>query len=424
MEISKQSLPRRIISLLLALAIMIGFVPLVDIDLTAFAESGITLDDTKDQSGENWTWDYKSKTLSLYNAYIHPTTTYHAFKYDGSNTLKINQIGYNLIDGGYIEADSIEVVGSGILDIQNWDSDRQMFKTKALTLSNGYITSSGSSSLAATNLVYYTSGTNADTITVSNCVLDLPNTTIAHTTDFTMNSGYVYTDCITVNNAGAYNLNAGYLQANTINGVGQMKLEAAVVKAETWDPTVVRVTIGSGITINKVASTGDYNISGDYSGTVPTSFSDNKAYYFNSDATIDSLTIPENTTVVCDGKLTVTNAKVYKGATVYASDIQSSNTSENNINGCVISGNAALQKTVIGETGRLYLTGALTLNSDTTINNRSAVTIYSKTNTNSNILNCNNHKFDIWGDLSIKKHDSNTNVLFNATEKNIQGIRQ
>lgn len=470
---------------------MIGFVPLVDIDLTAFAaDGGITLDDSADQSGENWVWDSSTHTLSLYNAYINPTTTYHAFKYTGTSTLKINQIGYNLIDNGYIEADKIEVVGSGILDIQNWDTsgDRQMFNTKELTLSNGYITSSGGSSVAATKLAYYAGSANADKITVSNCVLDIPSTTItAQTTSstpaFIMNSGYVRCDTLETKvgtNSETARINGGYLEVNTIKGAYNTAASeyayinlyydytgSAVIKAETlgtnasFCPMDVSdsalghailiyknnnsglsyggmfvdaeevTTDSNGYTIRKrSASNSRYIPAG---GTLPSAFSSNKAYYFASDAeiakTVYLSNIPEGTTVVCNGKLTLSDITVMGAgtaagscsATVYANEIVSANASVNNIEGCVVGSKATLENTDIGTTGRLYLTDSLTLNSDTTINNNGgAVTIYSKTTSNSNILNCNSKTLNVWGNLSIKKDDGNTNTIFNSTEKNIK----
>lgn len=479
----KQSLPRRIISLLLAVAMMIGFVPHINLDLTAFAETGgIELDDAKPQSGANWVWDNTTHTLSLYNASIEPSSAYYAFKYAGTSTLKINQIGYNLIGNSYIEADKIEVVGSGILDIQNWSSDRQMFKTKELTLSNGYITSSGTLADAATKLVCYkdSSGDNlVKNVTISNCVLDIPNTTITAqttttTTAFIMNSGYVR--CATFETKlGETNktasINGGYLEANTIYGDGNstdgyayiyLEDSNAIIKADTlgantsfWvvddvdysalgNAILIYATDNRGLTYGGLCASEETSNT-DSAGytvrmrtgtsskyiplgeTVPTSFSEDAAYYFNSSATIEKanredIDIPAGATVVCKGELTLNNVTVYGssdtsyGATVYADEIKSN---LSGIYGCVICENAELSnQTEIRVPGGLYLTGFLALNDDTTIGANAAVTMYSKASTG-NILNCSNNTLNILGDFSIKKSDSNTGTIFNETEKNI-----
>lgn len=181
----------------------IGFVPVFDLDFSASAldiSVPIELDDDKARSGENWVWDNTTHTLSLYNAKITQTNTGNsAIQYNGTEMLKINQIGYNLIENGYIEASKIEVVGSGILDFNV--SSAKMFKTSNLTLSNGYITSNN-----AASLLY--NAPNAS-VTISNCVLDIPNSKTELVTTFTMNSGYVTASKLSTS---TNYLNGGYIK--------------------------------------------------------------------------------------------------------------------------------------------------------------------------------------------------------------------
>lgn len=452
MSISKQSLPKRVISLLLAVAIMIGFVPLIDIDLTAFAANGsIDLNDSTSKRGENWVWDNTTKTLSLYNAkFSNGATGSYAIKYEGTGTLKINQIGYNRIENGYIQAEngSIEVVGSGILDI--YHDGCYMFYTPELKITKGYVRSDNASMLNYDN--------NGDSkTTVSNCVIDIPNTdivayvqpaiiiTTTGTAGFIMESGYVNcktldTRMAAVSLAGvpSAEIKGGYLKVDTISGEKSLsepifsfvKLGKAVVKADTLtgyddidllfsggtqNPTALELNSSTLLIKNANSFSSLYNnpqdTIGDYGVYCGTAIG--CAKYYDTDPNLaGSLTTD---TIVCEGDLTLNavdtipkNVTIYCGGTLnYASNTSGT------INGCLIGKVTLNDDTTVGSTGRIY-GETLTLDGNATIAEDSAVTVY---NNDSNVkcLNFNNKSLTVNGNFSVK-HNGNA---FNDTEKNI-----
>lgn len=440
MSISKQSLPKRVISLLLAVAIMIGFVPLIDIDLTAFAATYgcIELDDNNPKSGDNWVWDNTTKTLSLYNAKItRPDSGSYAIKYDGTDTLKINQIGYNHIENGYIQAEngSIEVVGSGILDISH--DSCYMFNTPTLKITNGYVRSD--------DAVALNSDYNETTI-VSNCVLDIPQAKIvayaqpgSSTAGFIMESGYVNcktlkTGMSAVSGIPSAEIKGGYLKVGTIDGEynGQdtyyfVKLGTAVVKADTLTgaadylfsggnttPTTLELN-GSTLLIKNTNSfsfsctpqetIGDYNA---YYGTRT-----DRAKYYNNDTPLTaSIT---TTTIVCDNNLTLSMVDtIPAGTTIYCGGTFNYTTSTyDTINGCLIGKVTLNVNATVGSAGRIY-GESLTLNGNATIAEGGAVTVYNS-DYNTKCLNFNSNSLTVNGDFSVKSG----NAGFGETEKNI-----
>ncbi len=444
MSISKHSLPKRIISLLLAAAIMIGFVPLIDIDLTAFAATidGVELNDTTPKSGDNWVWDNTTQTLSLYNAkFYNNATSSYAIKYTGTNTLKINQIGYNLIENGYIQAEngSIEVVGSGILDISH--TNYAMFDTKTLKITNGYVRSDNATTLNKSD---------SNKTTVSNCVLDIPQAEIlAYAQDdragFIMESGYVNCNELTPRYNSSHFLAAeiksGYLKVGTINGENNsnnyayIKLGKAVVKAGTLGANAAfcqernstdETVLADSTLIYTNDLSGEYKSeqSGDFFWNAAKVSSTNgeeiyhqdhnttHARYFQSDQTFSSLsTLSAGDTIVCNGDLTIETADtIPEGVTLYCSGKLSCS---GTINGCLIGKTINLgDNATVGSTGRIY-GESLTLNGNATIDNGGAVTVYNSSDVS--CLNFYNKSLTVNGDFSVKSNET----VFNNTEEDI-----
>lgn len=115
----KKSLLNRILSLLLAVCIAVGFVPLIDHSVYAAdptATIGVIESGTPG-SGSDWKWDGDS-TLTLYGAKLETTGAAHII-YNGSDPLTINTIGYNYAEGNFPLVESstaVTINGSGIIE--------------------------------------------------------------------------------------------------------------------------------------------------------------------------------------------------------------------------------------------------------------------------------------------------------------------
>ena len=121
MEKLKKTPLSRILSLLLAICIAAGFVPLID--YSAFAVDSETtigvLEDNTPRSGNGWKWD--GSTLTLYGTELKSKDdSTPKISYSGE-TLTINVKGYNRVSGDSLLAkvgawEKIDITGSGILE--------------------------------------------------------------------------------------------------------------------------------------------------------------------------------------------------------------------------------------------------------------------------------------------------------------------
>lgn len=121
MEMTGKTLRSRLISLLLAICIAVGFVPLID--YSAFAVDNETtigeLVDGTPRSGNGWNWD--GSTLTLFGTELKSKDdSTPKISYSG-DTLTINVKGYNRVSGDSLLAKvgawkKIDITGSGILE--------------------------------------------------------------------------------------------------------------------------------------------------------------------------------------------------------------------------------------------------------------------------------------------------------------------
>ena len=137
MEKLKKTPLSRILSLLLAICIAAGFVPLID--YSAFAVDNETtigvLEDNTPRSGNGWKWDGKG-TLTLYGTELKSKDdSTPKISYSGE-TLTINVKGYNRVTGNSLLAEvdewkKINITGSGILES---DSTEALFSGFIVTV--------------------------------------------------------------------------------------------------------------------------------------------------------------------------------------------------------------------------------------------------------------------------------------------------
>lgn len=143
METTKKPLLGRIISLLLAACIAVGFVPLIDYSVFA-AEPTATigvLESGIPRSGSGWKWD--GSTLELYGAKLSTassSTNEAQITYNGTQPLTINTIGYNYAEGNHplikSSTAAVTINGSGIIES---DTRARLFDCKNITINGGYI---------------------------------------------------------------------------------------------------------------------------------------------------------------------------------------------------------------------------------------------------------------------------------------------
>lgn len=455
MTINKHSLPKRVISLLLAVAIMIGFVPIIDIDLTAFAMTSgkVTLTDDAPQSGENWVWDNENHTLSLYNTIFNDGTTIDsAIEYTGNETLIINQTGINGImitssnDISVIKAKKIKVIGSGILE--TYQSGGAIFDAQELEITSGYIRSNNALSLNKRQ---------GNVTTVSNCVLDIPQAEIMAyaqsdgTAGFIMKSGYV--NCYALMSQyyskpvpeglqdyeyKAAEIQSGYLNVYMINGnlntwgYAYIELGKAVVKAVSLEQNAAfcqnrsatnETALVNSTLIYQIDQSGEYKdffqsaSKGTTSGADYIFYQSNDiphAMYYGDDTTLTSTTtLSEIGTIVCPDTLGLTAIdNIPEGVTIYCGETL---TCSGTINGCLIGGQklwlgSADSDTTVGGTGRIYVNSVFKLTGDTTIAKGGAVTITTAPTLDSKQLTIN-------GDLTVYSTDSG--AIFNENNTNL-----
>lgn len=431
---------KRILSIALTLCMLVSIVPQIAI-ANIGDTAAVTLTDSENAQGNNWSWKADTHTLSLYNAdFVADDGDAAAIRYTGSETLIIKQIGYNVIENGFIEAEKIDICGAGVLEFKTRDN---LFNAEtSVTFSSGYVIADNVNLI---NLV----GTTGATLTIKNSVVKLPKANIA-AVSLSMKSGYFNCDSLTLPNGSE--ISGGYVDVNTFGGTN-VALGSAVLKADRIPGLTLATGIFGGLNGSVIVVKDEINVdrldsvymeTDNYGNTVFAANVGLSATESGGGTFVHAGTSPglPNTSVLIPKQ--TFNAAVYVDcaamyetasnitATVVSTDIECDGltiadgatvvTTENckatnaTVSGCMVNlGTATFNNATVADKGKVYSLNTLSLSADSKIAEYGAVTVCAN---NRDILNFGKKKFEINGTFCAINQNESWQVL-NSDDLNL-----